>query len=302
LTKRVLFVCVENAGRSKMAEAFARINGMIASSAGTKPSEEVNPTVTEAMKERGITLQDRPRMLTEQMIREADLVVTMGCSVEAVCPRSIVQEMKKKLVDWHIEDPKGKTLEEVRKIRSQIENKVTELSNTNHTGANKKDECSPQVTIDNARQDDLKDILELLDQCELPREGLTDLTATILVARNGNEIVGCSALELYPNNALLRSVAIKPSFQNRGLGKRLVKATLDLAVDNKISNLYLLTETASTFFSKLGFENVPRSAVPENVRRSLEFTTLCPNTAKVMTMILLQDVRRGRVLGASGGV
>ena len=127
LTKRVLFVCVENAGRSQMAEGFARTYGLDASSAGTLPAEKVNPVVVEAMKERGIALLGKPKMLTEQMIREADLVVTMGCSVEEVCPRSLVEHMEKKLVDWHIEDPKGKSLEEVRKIRAQIESKVMEL-------------------------------------------------------------------------------------------------------------------------------------------------------------------------------
>ena len=125
--KKVLFVCVENAGRSKMAESFASAYGLMASSAGTMPVEKVNPVVVEAMKERGIALPGKPKMLTEQMIRDADIVVTMGCSVEAVYPKPLVQQMEKKLVDWHIEDPKGKPLEEVRKIRSQIENKVMEL-------------------------------------------------------------------------------------------------------------------------------------------------------------------------------
>jgi protein-tyrosine-phosphatase len=126
----VLFVCVENAGRSKMAEGFAKANGLMASSAGTVPAKKVSPIVVEAMRERGITLSGEPKMLTEQMISEADVVVTMGCSVQAVCPKPFVQQMQKKLIDWHIEDPKGKPLEEVRKIRSQIENKVTELLKT----------------------------------------------------------------------------------------------------------------------------------------------------------------------------
>jgi len=125
--KKVLFVCVENSGRSKMAESFASAYGLMASSAGTMPVEKVNPLVVEAMKERGIALPGKPKVLTEQMIRDADIVVTMGCSVGAVCPKPLVQQMEKKLFDWHIEDPKGKPLEEVRKIRSQIENKVMEL-------------------------------------------------------------------------------------------------------------------------------------------------------------------------------
>jgi len=125
--KKVLFVCVENAGRSQMAEAFGRAYGLEASSAGTVPAGGVNPVVDKVMKERGIALPDKPKMLTEDMIREADLVVTMGCSVQEVCPKPMVEQMEKKLVDWHIEDPKGKPIQEVKKIGNQIENKVLEL-------------------------------------------------------------------------------------------------------------------------------------------------------------------------------
>jgi len=125
--KKVLFVCVENAGRSQMAEAFGRAYGLEATSAGTVPAETVNPVVVKVMKTRGIALPGKPKMLTEDMIKQADVVVTMGCSVQEVCPTPMVEQMEKKLVDWHIEDPKGKPIEEVRKIASEIENKVIEL-------------------------------------------------------------------------------------------------------------------------------------------------------------------------------
>jgi protein-tyrosine-phosphatase len=125
--KKVLFVCVENAGRSQMAEAFGRAYGLEASSAGTVPAEKLNPTVVQVMKERGIPLPGKPKMLTGEMIKEADLVVTMGCSVQEICPRPMVEQMNKKLVDWHMEDPKGKAVAEVGKIASQIEKKVLEL-------------------------------------------------------------------------------------------------------------------------------------------------------------------------------
>jgi protein-tyrosine-phosphatase len=129
--KKVLFVCVENAGRSQMAEAFGRAYGLEATSAGTVPAEKVNPIVVQVMQERGIPLPGRPKMLTVEMVKEADLVVTMGCSVREVCPKPMVEQMEKKLTDWHIEDPKGKPIEEVRKIASQIENKTVELLKKN---------------------------------------------------------------------------------------------------------------------------------------------------------------------------
>jgi len=125
---KILFVCVENAGRSQMAEAFAKQRDISAMSAGTVPATTVNPVVVEVMKERGIDLSSsHPRMLTIEMVNEADLVVTMGCSVEEVCPAPLVARMQKKLVEWNIEDPKGKSIEKVRQIGEEIEQKVAEL-------------------------------------------------------------------------------------------------------------------------------------------------------------------------------
>jgi arsenate reductase (thioredoxin) len=124
----VLFVCVENAGQSQMAETFAKRHGMNAQSAGTIPSQRINPTVVDVMRERGIDLSsNHPKTLTPQLIRDASLVVTMGCSIEEACPRPIIAQMQKKLVEWHLEDPKGRSLEEVRKIRDEIERKIMGL-------------------------------------------------------------------------------------------------------------------------------------------------------------------------------
>lgn len=126
--KKALFVCVENAGRSQMAEAIARSYGIDAVSAGTVPAAKVNQTVIEVMKERGFNLSSsKPKLLTPAMIEAADYVVTMGCRVEDVCPRPLIVRMEKKLVDWHVEDPKGKSKDDVRKIRSEIEDRVVEL-------------------------------------------------------------------------------------------------------------------------------------------------------------------------------
>jgi len=123
-----LFVCVHNAGRSQMAEAFAKRRGLKAASAGTVPSTTVNPTVVKVMKEKSIDISSNvPKLLTTDMINQASLVVTMGCSVEEVCPRPMLAQMQKKLVDWKIDDPKGKTVDETRKIRDEVERKVASL-------------------------------------------------------------------------------------------------------------------------------------------------------------------------------
>jgi amino-acid N-acetyltransferase len=152
-------------------------------------------------------------------------------------------------------------------------------------------EYSASITIGGAKQEELPAILALLDECDLPREGVAAHITTTIVARYEKEIVGCSALELYERYALLRSVAVKPSFRGRGLGARLTSATLDLARHHLVTAVYLLTEAASAFFAKLGFATIVRSDVPQKVRESLEFTTLCPDTATVMTISLGQPSR-----------
>ncbi|MGA2308355.1 MAG: arsenate reductase ArsC [Candidatus Bathyarchaeia archaeon] len=125
--KRILFVCVENAGRSQMAEAFANKYGkdkFIVSSAGNKPADKVNPIVVEALKEKGIDISmNEPKLLTFQMAQDADLIVTMGCNGNGICPGPFF----KPTIDWKLEDPKGKPIEKVREIRDDIERRVQKL-------------------------------------------------------------------------------------------------------------------------------------------------------------------------------
>jgi arsenate reductase len=125
--KKVLFVCVENAGRSQMAEAFAKNYGnekLVASSAGNMPAEKVNPVVVEVMKEKGIDIsENKPKKLNFDMANDADLIVTMGCNAQGICPGPFFKEN----VDWKLEDPKGKPIEKVREIRDEIEKRVKQL-------------------------------------------------------------------------------------------------------------------------------------------------------------------------------
>lgn len=125
--KRLLFVCVENAGRSQMAEAFANHYGkgkLVASSAGVKLSDRVNPLVIEVMKEKGIDISaNKPKLLTPAMVAEADQTITMGCSVEKFCPAPLARNV----IDWNLEDPKGKPIQKVREIRDEIERKILTL-------------------------------------------------------------------------------------------------------------------------------------------------------------------------------
>jgi arsenate reductase (thioredoxin) len=121
---RVLFVCLHNAGRSQMSEAlFVRAAGQHeARSAGTTPVDRVHPEVVEAMRELGVDLADHaPRKLTAADAEWADVVVTMGCGDE--CPYI----PGKRYIDWELEDPKGRPIEEVRLTRDEIERRVIEL-------------------------------------------------------------------------------------------------------------------------------------------------------------------------------
>jgi protein-tyrosine-phosphatase len=125
--KKILFVCVENAGRSQMAEGFTKHYGggkVEAMSAGTMPLNEVNPLVIQAMQEKGIDISNnKPKQITTQMVKDADAIIVMGCSAQGFCPAPLLS----KVIDWNIEDPKGKSLEKVREIRDEIEKKVREL-------------------------------------------------------------------------------------------------------------------------------------------------------------------------------
>jgi len=125
--KRILFVCVENAGRSQMAEAFAKhygSNKVQAVSAGTMPSNEINSIVIQVMLEKGIDISlNKPKQITTQMVQEADTIIVMGCSAEGFCPAPLLG----KVTDWNIEDPKGKPTEKVREIRNEIERRVRTL-------------------------------------------------------------------------------------------------------------------------------------------------------------------------------
>jgi arsenate reductase (thioredoxin) len=120
-----LFVCLHNAGRSQMSEAlFERAAGgrHRALSAGTTPAERVHPEVVEAMRELDIDLAGRrPRGLTRELAEHADVVVTMGCGDE--CPYI----PGKRYLDWELEDPKGRPIEEVRRTRDDIARRVEEL-------------------------------------------------------------------------------------------------------------------------------------------------------------------------------
>ena len=128
--KNILFVCVENAGRSQMAEAFFKKyakNQFHVISAGTSPSSHLNPVVVSVMNELGIDLKNqKPQLLSSSMIKNSNKTVNMGCMDKESCPSLFVKDVD----DWSIEDPKGKSIDDVRKIRDQIKNDILNFLNS----------------------------------------------------------------------------------------------------------------------------------------------------------------------------
>jgi protein-tyrosine-phosphatase len=121
----VLFVCVHNAGRSQMAAALLAHRGgerVRVRSAGSEPADQVNPAVIVVMRELGLDLAgETPKPLEDEAVREADVVVTMGCG--DACP----VYPGKRYEDWELEDPSGKDLDTVRRIRDEIDGRVEQL-------------------------------------------------------------------------------------------------------------------------------------------------------------------------------
>jgi protein-tyrosine-phosphatase len=127
MAEKVLFVCIENAGRSIMAEAFFKkyaTKNFQPVSAGTKPAPQINPLVIQAMKEVGIDISlKKPKILSKEMISKNKKTVNMGCMDKEACPTLFSTNV----IDWQIPDPKGQSIEEIRKIRDQIDSKVKDL-------------------------------------------------------------------------------------------------------------------------------------------------------------------------------
>jgi len=140
--------------------------------------------------------------------------------------------------------------------------------------------------IERPSKADRVSIVALVSQAGLPIDGLAVHLDTAVVARRGDRVAACAALEIYPDGALLRSVAVAPEARGEGLGQQIVRAALDLARQKGTAAVYLLTTTAEDFFPRFGFRRVRRDDVPEGVRASIEFRSACPASATAMALRL----------------
>jgi amino-acid N-acetyltransferase len=142
------------------------------------------------------------------------------------------------------------------------------------------------VTLVPARLSDYEIVVALLDREHLPIDGLRQHFENAIVARAGNRIVGCSAVEVYEGGALLRSVAVDAEYRGAGVGTKLTHAAIQLAARRVVPAVYLLTTTAEQFFPRFNFEIVDRADVPASVLASTEFTHACPSSAIIMRKFL----------------
>jgi amino-acid N-acetyltransferase len=143
------------------------------------------------------------------------------------------------------------------------------------------------LTIERAGPGDGPAILRLLSASSLPTDGVMDHIDTALIARFEGHVVGCAALEVYPDGALLRSVAVDTAYQGQGVGSAVTRAALDLATTLGVADVYLLTTTAEAFFPKFAFHPISRDQVPPGVQNSVEFRSACPSNATVMRSIVM---------------
>lgn len=142
------------------------------------------------------------------------------------------------------------------------------------------------MTIGPAQAGDIDVIAALLEREHLPANGLSDLVEQTLVARAGNRIVGCAAVELYDDGALLRSVAVDAEYRGAGVGGELTRAALRIAERSGVEAVYLQTIDAEQFFPRFGFTVIDRADLPPAVRSSWQFASGCCSSAVVMRKVL----------------
>lgn len=143
------------------------------------------------------------------------------------------------------------------------------------------------VVISAATERDIPAIKDLLVASDLPTAGVDEHWRTFIVAREGDRIVGCGGAEAYQFAALIRSIAVEPTYRSQGLGRRIVRQLLDRLASRGLREFYLLTTTAEAYFKKRGFKTIDRDEVHPQLLSSREFQDACPSSATCMRLVML---------------
>src|SRR5436190_22934614 len=139
---------------------------------------------------------------------------------------------------------------------------------------------------------DLPGIVSLLESERLIHADLTSSRVIVLVAEEANAIVGCVGLETYGTSAIIRSAMVAGHHRNKGVARTLVERMEAIAASGGVQALFLLTERTEQFWQRMGYCVVERTAAPEEIRNSAEFTSLCPSTALCMMLEPRDGMRR----------
>ncbi|HEY3055977.1 MAG TPA: arsenic resistance N-acetyltransferase ArsN2 [Thermoanaerobaculia bacterium] len=142
------------------------------------------------------------------------------------------------------------------------------------------------IIISAAEQADVDKIKAILIADHLPTSGVDDHWRSFVIARSGNEIVGCAGAETYQSAALIRSVAVVPGCRSHGVGHELVRQLLDRLKASGLHEFYLLTTTAENYFGKRGFQKIGRGEVHPQLLASREFQDACPKSAVCMRLVM----------------
>jgi len=138
------------------------------------------------------------------------------------------------------------------------------------------------ISYRRASYGDFPEIKTLLAECDLPHSDLSVEKQNMVVAEIDHKIVGCAGLEAYSGKALFRSLAVKPLYRNMQIALTLTEKVLEMGQDQGISEFFLLTTTADSYFEKLGWNIIERSKVPDDIQSTNEFSSICPSTATCM--------------------
>jgi amino-acid N-acetyltransferase len=143
------------------------------------------------------------------------------------------------------------------------------------------------VEIQAANAEDVAAIKRLLLENELPTDGVDDHWKTFIVAREGDQVVGCGGAEPYQVVALIRSIAVDAKHRGAGLGRRIVRQLIDRLASRGLREFYILTTTAEEYFRKRGFKKIDRDEVHPQILASREFQGACPDSAICMRLVML---------------
>lgn len=138
------------------------------------------------------------------------------------------------------------------------------------------------VLLDTGSESDLPAVRRLLTESGLPLDGLMDVPTRLVVARDGDRVVGAGALEFHGQNGLLRSLIVTPELRASGIGSGIVTELERFADEKGLAGIYLLTETAEGFFSRRGYRRIGRDDAPAAVRVSVEWAVACGESAVPM--------------------